>query len=299
MNSVSISIVIATYNRLPLLREAIFSVFEQNSGTGPEVVVVDDGSSDGTAAWLRDLGERIKYRRLEHSGNLATVRNEGLAHASGDLVLFLDDDDLLEPGSISLLSTSLQRNPDAGFAFGDFRYFSGEQIGPPRLRGRWRGDKDAFWNLLAGTPLLLQATMLRRTLLEQVGGLDPSMAAAEDYDLCLRASSIANGIFISEPVARIRMQPDSMSKRNSVAGTQNAIASLERIRENEFLDQPHSAALRSNLSKLYANLGRMQSDASNFAMARRSIWKAFTANPISPRCWFNCARIARRSFRLR
>jgi len=295
----SISIVIATYNRLPLLREAISSVFDQNPGINPEVVVVDDGSSDGTAAWLRGSGEQIKYRRLEHCGNLAIVRNEGFAHASGDLVLFLDDDDLLEPGSISLLSESLQQNPDAGFAFGDSRYFSGEHIGPPRLRGHWHPDKDAFWNLLAGTPLLLPATMLRRTLLEQVGGLDPSMAAAEDYDLCLRVSSIANGIFVTEPVARIRMQAESMSKSKAVAGTQNAIASLERIRENNFLDQLHSTALRSNLSKLYANLARMQSDASNFAMARRSIWKAFTANPTSPRCWINCARVARRSFRLR
>ena len=117
----SVSIVIATYNRLPLLREAIFSVFEQNSGIGPEVVVVDDGSSDGTAAWLRDLGERIKYRRLEHSGNLATVRNEGFGCASGDFVLFLDDDDLLEPGDGS--TRSALRDPlgagASAFGLGD------------------------------------------------------------------------------------------------------------------------------------------------------------------------------------
>jgi glycosyltransferase involved in cell wall biosynthesis len=280
-----------------MLRESISSVLAQDWAGETELVIVDDGSTDGTDGWLRSKGQQFRHRRIAHCGNLATVRNEGLAHASGELILFLDDDDLLEPSALRLLYTPLERDQMAGFSFGDFRYFSDEFTSMPRLRYRWQNDRDVLWNLLAGTPLHLQTTLLRRSLLDRVGDLNEALEAAEDYDLCLRASSIAQGIFVPEPVARIRRQANCMANQRALAGTANAVVAIERTRRMNSLDRSHAHVLRRNLSRLYVTLTQMYLDILDRTQARRSARRAVAINPVSIRAWVNYFKAFLTSFR--
>jgi hypothetical protein len=96
--SPDISVIIPTYNRRSALERAVASCFEENDAVSVEVVVVDDGSTDETQAWVESLADtRIRYRRQENQG-APVARNRGLEIANGEYVKFLDDDDWLLPG---------------------------------------------------------------------------------------------------------------------------------------------------------------------------------------------------------
>ena len=94
------SVVIPTYNRLPLLKEALDSVWRQTL-TNYEVIVVDDGSTDGTARFARSMGQSIKLLEQTNRGPGA-ARNLGLEHARGQYVAFLDSDDLWFPWTLDI-----------------------------------------------------------------------------------------------------------------------------------------------------------------------------------------------------
>src|SRR3990172_11293931 len=112
-----ISIIIPTYNRRSLLERALAGVFAQTR-KDYEVIVVDDGSTDDTLDFLRS--QPIAAIPTPHSGKPAIARNVGIAYAQGELVAFLDSDDLWEATALEELSAALDRAPAAGFAFCDY-----------------------------------------------------------------------------------------------------------------------------------------------------------------------------------
>jgi glycosyltransferase involved in cell wall biosynthesis len=102
------SIITITHNRRALLEKAIASVLSQ-SITDLEHIVVDDGSTDGTASLIAQINDpRLKYLSLPHSGHLAKLRNAGLEQARGELIAFLDSDDLFEAGCLHKLLTAYE-----------------------------------------------------------------------------------------------------------------------------------------------------------------------------------------------
>jgi glycosyltransferase involved in cell wall biosynthesis len=104
-----VSVVIPTYNRIEYLRNAVSSCFEGNSGVDPEVVVVDDGSDDGTRQWLQSIDDdRIRPLYQKNSGAPA-ARNRGLEAARGTFIRFLDDDDWLQPGALARAVRQMQK----------------------------------------------------------------------------------------------------------------------------------------------------------------------------------------------
>lgn len=115
------SVVIPTYNRAPLLGQTIDSVLAQ---TLPpiEIIVVDDGSTDGTAAVVAKYGERVRYVATPNRG-VAHARNVGMQEAAGDYLTFLDSDDLLYPYMLELESRVLRRYPDVGFVYAEMSGF--------------------------------------------------------------------------------------------------------------------------------------------------------------------------------
>lgn len=124
--SALVSVVIPTYNRVELLAETIDSVVGQ-SHTELEALVIDDGSADATAAMVRERyadDPRAIYRHQDNAGG-AAARNTGLRHARGDLVAFIDADDLWKPWKLELQLRSLELAPEAGMLWTDM-----EAIGP-------------------------------------------------------------------------------------------------------------------------------------------------------------------------
>src|SRR6187549_2785001 len=128
-----VTVVITTLDRLAYLQEAVASVQSQ-TGVAHELIVVDDGSGDGTREWLarRDDLLALEVDRdpaATRSSNISIARNAGLARARGDYVWFLDDDDRLRPGALAVLSRALNAHPDAVAAVGARTRFGDGVVG--------------------------------------------------------------------------------------------------------------------------------------------------------------------------
>ncbi|MFC7552372.1 glycosyltransferase family 2 protein [Pseudoroseomonas wenyumeiae] len=114
----SISVVVPTYNRAALLPATLDAILSQTLRP-LEVIIVDDGSTDDTAAVLARYGRRLRVLRVPNGGDLK-ARNAGLAEATGDLVAFCDSDDLWKPGFLAAMLRMWQVEPALRVAFSDF-----------------------------------------------------------------------------------------------------------------------------------------------------------------------------------
>lgn len=179
-----VSVVIPTFNRRTLVREAVASVCSQG-GVAYEVVVVDDGSSDDTAVALRaEFGRRIDVLRTANRG-VAAARNAGVERCHGDLIAFLDSDDLWLPDKLATQVSFFAAHPEVQICQTDEVWVRNGVRVNPRTRHR-KPSGDIFEPSLHLCLVSPSAVMLRRSLFENVGGFDESLPACEDYDLWLR-----------------------------------------------------------------------------------------------------------------
>jgi glycosyltransferase involved in cell wall biosynthesis len=181
-----VSVVISTYDRCEDCKRAVASALGQDPPP-LEVLVCDDGSTDGTQAQLESwqaTEPRLRYLRMERNrGTPAPARNLGIAEAAGEWVAFLDDDDRWLPGKLAVQAPLLQQSgydvvaSDAIRSNGR-RYF-GLDAGPWRPR---RGEIER------ANPIILSSCIARRRLLLDVHGFDedPRVASVADYELWLR-----------------------------------------------------------------------------------------------------------------
>lgn len=189
-----VSVVIATWNARRYLPETLGSALDQ---TWPnlEVIVVDDGSTDGTHEAITEFLPRIRYERRPHQG-LAAARNEGIRLARGDYVALLDADDLWHPEKVAVQMEVAQRHPETGMIVCDGVEFSGDSILretlllEPFLRvlrsaGKEEVTGDFQRELIAGCCIGCPAQVLiPRHVLAELGAFIDS--GAQDYDFYLR-----------------------------------------------------------------------------------------------------------------
>lgn len=190
-----VSIVICTYNRYGLLAEAIASALMQSWNV--EVIVVDDGSTDGTWELLKCF-HGIRAIRLPQNRGKPAALDAGVAAARGEHLLVFDDDDLLFPGSVQVLATALRENPDLVGVFGDaLRFTDGDVF---EWRASTRVPSDVLGRaLLNQVPGLTGAFLCRTDAWRQAGRVDPRLIRGEDMDMWLRLSRV--GELSSVPVA--------------------------------------------------------------------------------------------------
>ncbi|MGH2881047.1 MAG: glycosyltransferase family 2 protein [Solirubrobacteraceae bacterium] len=173
-----VTVAIACFNYGAFLAEAVESALAQKGGE-PRVIVVDDGSSDpGTLAALERLPPQVRVLRQENAG-VAVARNVALAGAQTPYVLVLDADDRLTPEAVGLLRPLLEDDPEIGFAYGPMRFF-----------GAWEGELrlppyDPYGLLFRHN--IGATALMRRELVEDVGGYDPSFSGYEDWELWVHA----------------------------------------------------------------------------------------------------------------
>lgn len=181
-----ISAVVPCYNQARFLEQAIRSVLEQ-SYPNVEVVVVDDGSTDDTAAVAQQFDSRVRYVHQENQG-LSAARNTGLRHAKGDLIHFLDSDDFVAPDMYERVVETAALHPDAGVFSTDWLYV--DQNGNDLARypaDSWA--EDALSLLLEGNRFPPCAAIARRSTVETVGKFKVALRSCEDWDFWIRAAS--------------------------------------------------------------------------------------------------------------
>lgn len=181
-----ISVIIPTYNRSKFLSEAIASV-QQQEYPDFEIIVVDDGSTDNTYSMLNNNDDnRIKIIFQENSGR-SSARNHGLQIAKGNLICFLDDDDLYLPGKLSKQAEYLIGHPMVDVVGSGFQYIdeNGREIG---IKEPWLDSQEMrVKDLLISCPLITSSVMIRKEALEKMDHwFDPNLELAEDKDFFVR-----------------------------------------------------------------------------------------------------------------
>jgi glycosyltransferase involved in cell wall biosynthesis len=187
---------------------AIESVLGQ-SYTHREIIVVDDGSTDGTDELCRQYSA-VKYVRVERVG-LSAARNIGVRMSKGDFLVFLDADDLLYPNALELNLYYFANYPDAAFVSGGFDRVDseGRLLDAPESRER---PADNYKALLQGNYIGMEATVLYRRELFFRYFFDPGLVACEDYDLNLRIARDLPVYGHPHKVAAYRQHERNMSK---------------------------------------------------------------------------------------
>ena len=186
MSQPLVSVIIPTYNRAALVREAIDSVLAQDY-PWLEVIVVDDGSGDHTPAVVHAFDAALTCIQQPHTG-VSAARNRGVAASHGELVAFLDSDDLWLPSKVAAQVALFQQQPQMQACYTDEIWMRhGVRVNPRQIH-----QKHAGWIFLHSLPRCIispSSIMLRRGLWDRLGGFDERLPACEDYDLWLRLTA--------------------------------------------------------------------------------------------------------------
>ena len=196
-----ISVVIPSYNRLPLLQQAVESVWRQTCDQ-VELILVDDGSTDGTEEFGEALAAdkpNVHYLRLEHSGRPGQVRNAGAGLARGKYLAFLDSDDLWQPEKLARQLDFFEQHPEIRICHTREVWLrSGKEVSQAGQRHARSGHifSDALRKCIIGP----STVMLERSLFEELGGFREDLEIAEDYELWLRLTARVPVGYIDNPL---------------------------------------------------------------------------------------------------
>jgi glycosyltransferase involved in cell wall biosynthesis len=181
-----VSVIIPTYNRAALVKEAVASVLAQTYRDF-ELLVVDDGSTDGTLEALAAFGGKIRVLASPDRGGVSAARNAGIAAAQGEWLAFLDSDNLWLPEKLARQMAFMEANSRLLLSQTEEIWVRrGVKVNPPRTHKKEGGR--IFLRSLERCLVSPSAAVLHRRLLDEHGGFDEDLPAAEDYDLWLRLS---------------------------------------------------------------------------------------------------------------
>lgn len=288
----AISVVLPTRNRPRFLREAVGSVLGQCLRPA-EVVVVDDGDG-GAAEVVRSVagsGPRVLVLAGPGRGP-AAARNLGVAAAQGDLIAFLDDDDLWRPEKLARQARWFERWPGLGALGTGCVRSSDPMIGHCTRLGRARGPRRVSrGDLLHANRLVLSSVVVRRECLEEYGGFDESLPLAQDWDLWLRVAERWQVAALPEPLTGYRLHPEQRTR------DQRAMRRWEaEVVRRAMARDPGSSALRGvarrRLSWAHCRLGRLLIRRGEIESAMPELRQALSLAPFHPVVWGSLARCA-------
>lgn len=215
------SVVMPSFNQARYLEEAILSVLDQE-GAQVELLVYDGGSTDGSAEILRKHERRIAYWQSQPDSGQAQAIRDGFARATGDVLSWLNSDDMLERGALRAVSQALEANRNAGIVYGDLLYV--EADGRPAFECSVVVDRDVLAWL--GPSLNQPSTFWTRTAYDRAGGVDPTFRYAMDLDLIARLIETgAAPVKVRQTLARFRLHPQQKTQQIHAVG----LSEVERI----------------------------------------------------------------------
>ena len=226
-----VSIITATYNHRQYIAETIDSALAQ---TYPhcEVLVVDDGSTDGTAEMLSaQYGDQIRLW-AKPNGGVSSARNLALRHAQGDYIQFLDSDDLLLPEKVATHVAYLEAHPEVGAVYSHALCFRDEQ---PEKRFEYSRKHlyrsgQLFASMLDQGYVLIHMPLIRREWVERAGPFDEQIPTCEDWEFMLRLAWVGTpfAYLEGEPLVLYRLRANSKSQ-NRVRHGLEAVRLLQKV----------------------------------------------------------------------
>ena len=182
-----VSIVTPSFNQAHFIEETIRSVLDQDY-PNLEYIIVDGVSTDGSVEIIKKYAHRLAWWVSEPDRGQTDAINKGFAHATGDILAWLNSDDTYVPGAIAEAVAFLQQHPEAGMVYGDANLT--DEAG--RVIGRFPAQQTDYRKLRRGSVHIpQQASFFHADLWKRVGPLDPTFYFAMDYDLWVRLAKLA------------------------------------------------------------------------------------------------------------
>jgi glycosyltransferase involved in cell wall biosynthesis len=275
-----VSVLIPTRNRASFLREAIASVRAQTFQDF-EIVIIDDASDDDTAAVIADLGDpRMRYFRHPQNLGEAASRNAGLAHAGGEYIAFLDDDDTWLAEKLAAQVQLLDRSPSrigavyTGYDRIDIKTGATISTVPAEKHGDIYGElREQNW---VGCP---STVMVRRECFDRVGWFDENIKFGVDYDMWIRISRHYQFATIDRPLVRYTVHPQRLSTDTG------AILRGKQDQLKKYAD--YFAADRRSYGRYFMSLGVLYCYNGRPAEGRAALRRAIRIYPFEMRPYVN------------
>ena len=274
-----VSVVIPAYNAAWCVRKAVDSVLAQDFRDF-EAIVVDDGSTDDTAAVLTGYGDAIRVVR-QANGGMSSARNAGIRAARGELIAFLDSDDWWLPTKLGRQVELMRARPEVGFSSAAARVEDPEG----RLLNLWACEAwegsflvqrfQSHGGIAGGS----SALMVRAALLEQTGLYDETLRGAEDADLWMRLASVADYACIPQPQVVVLRRSDSVS-RNVEGMRHGAIRMMEKNR-HLLPSSLQGRYWRTCMAGLYSDYAKWRYRAGQRGAALMDVARIFYLAPIA------------------
>jgi glycosyltransferase involved in cell wall biosynthesis len=279
----SVTVVIPAFNRVETIRAAVESVLWQ-SHADFELLVVDDGSSDGTMSALAGMTDP-RLRLLANPRNMgpSAARNTGIRAARGDWVAFQDSDDewlpdklakqmariaQAGPGCVAAYCGMLIDTPkDGSLGPGGVRYYPDASLG--------EREGNLLEPLLRRSLISTQTLIARRDALLEIGGFDESLPALEDWDCVLQLARVGTFAFVDEPLVKQYFSPNSITRNRAkwASARERVVAkNLDLLQDRPVVLAGHYRSIAGE----YRRLGQM-------AEAKSAIQKALCATPGDPK----------------
>lgn len=277
-----VSVVIPAYNCQDYIAATIESIFSQTYNDY-EIIVVDDGSADGTARVISGFSDKIKYVYQSNAGP-AAARNTGILKARGEYIAFLDHDDVWLPDKLKMQVELLSRNASLGLVFTDTYIVEDKLFLSPvagslftfQLRPPHRGKvlKELFIDNFIPTP----SVMARRDCFDKAGMFNPALVPIEDYDMWLHIAAFYEVDFIDVPLVKYRSRV-ACFRKNRILTASNTIKTLTGIlSEYPYLKEALGGKVNRRFSQLYLFLARFYFSSYDFKEAFRNLYLSIKGN---------------------
>ena len=243
-----ISVIIPTYNRKKTLARAIRSVLNQ-SFSPFEILIIDDGSNDGTEEWVKENFQNIKYIYQNNHG-VSSARNIGIENAYGDWVAFLDSDDEWLPNKLYEQVKAIDSNPEMKFFHTNEIWIrNGVRVNQMKKHKKYGGY--IFEKCLDICRVSPSSVLIQKEVFDNIGIFDESLRVCEDYDLWLRITSKYPVVFLDMPlIYKYGGHADQLSKVNDGIESYR-IQSLKKIIKSGFLsDEQKVEAVNALVNKM-------------------------------------------------
>lgn len=211
-SGLGVSVIIPTFNRKNILSRAINSVLKQTR-SADEIIIVDDGSNDGTDQLIATNYPDIRYISQENRG-ISSARNKGIEIATGNWIALLDSDDEWLPQKLNRQISAIQKQPEFGICHTNEIWIRhGKRVNPMQKHAKYGGF--IFSKCLPLCVISPSSVLIKRNIFNEYGFFDESLPVCEDYDMWLRICAFMPVLYLEEPlIKKYGGHADQLSKKH-------------------------------------------------------------------------------------
>jgi len=272
-----VSIVTTSYNQEQYLEETLRSVLDQDYPR-VEYLVIDDGSTDGSAEIIHRYADSLAWWCVQENRGQPAAGNAAAAHATGDVIAFVNSDDTLLQGAIGRVAAEFERDPELALVYGDV-WLTDERS--ERVQYHASADWDAEWMATEVHTVQQPSSFWARWAWERAGPMNERSWALFDVELGLRAVAFGRAVHVEEALATFRLHPASktMSAEGHLRMAEECLRFAHEFYESPELPPPLRPYARHGRAALHRRAALRYLAAGDRRRARREFLRALALAP--------------------